>query len=483
MLKRYFLSNILLMLLLNLLVKPIWIFVIDRNVQLNVGHEEYGLYNALFSFTLIFNILLDVGITNFNNRYIASDQQRILSSLPNILAAKGLLSLVYFFVLFVVAISMGYSGRSLKLLGLLALVQLLNSLLQYLRSNISASQDFKIDSVISVVDKLLMVFICGTLLFLPSFKPHFVIEWFVYAQIVAYSITIALALAITITRYTRIRMQHFSLSEMMRLCKVSVPYAILILLMGIYMRSDSLLLERMQGAAENGIYAQAYRILDAANTFGLLFAGMLLSMFSRIISKKLPVGDLVKTSANMLMPVSLACVAFCLIYAKDIMYLLYNDASQEGSQLFMFVFACFPAFSLMYIYSTLLTANGSISLLIKIALIGCILSIGTNFILIPRFHAKGAAMSAFLVEWVLAFLYIYFSHRTFELPSYSKWIFQFVFFFIIILAANWALKFMGVPLFWGSAINLLLFVATSYMVGLWNRAMIESYIGQYKSNS
>ncbi|HPI55136.1 MAG TPA: polysaccharide biosynthesis C-terminal domain-containing protein, partial [Chitinophagaceae bacterium] len=340
-----------------------------------------------------------------------------------------------------------------------------------------------IDSVVSVIDKLLMILICSILLFSPRFKPHFVIEWFVYAQIVAYFVTIILAILITTKRYTQIRMQHFSVAEMMRLCKVSLPYALLILLMGIYMRSDSLLLERLQGAAENGIYAQAYRILDAANTFGLLFAGMLLSMFSRIISKKLPVGDLVKTSANILMPVSLACVAFGLVYAQDIMYFFYNDSSREGSQIFMLVFACFPAFSLMYIYSTLLTANGSIKLLIKIALLGCVLSIGTNFVLIPLFHAKGAAMSAFLVEWVLALLFILFSHRTFELPSSARWVLQFTFFFALLLAANWGLKLVGVSFLMASAANLLLFVVISYSVGLWNRNLIESYIRQYKSNS
>lgn len=62
------------MLLLNLLVKPLWIFVIDRNVQLTVGHEDYGLYGALVSISIIFNILLDLGITNYNNKTLAAEK-------------------------------------------------------------------------------------------------------------------------------------------------------------------------------------------------------------------------------------------------------------------------------------------------------------------------------------------------------------------------------------------------------------------------
>ena len=66
-----FISNILLLILLNVLVKPVWILLIDRNVQLLTGHETYGLYNALMNLSLIFSILLDMGITNYNNKRIA----------------------------------------------------------------------------------------------------------------------------------------------------------------------------------------------------------------------------------------------------------------------------------------------------------------------------------------------------------------------------------------------------------------------------
>ena len=67
-------SSILLFLLLNILIKPFWILGIDVGVQNAVGAEEFGLYFAIFNFTYIFNILLDLGITNFNNKNIAHCQ-------------------------------------------------------------------------------------------------------------------------------------------------------------------------------------------------------------------------------------------------------------------------------------------------------------------------------------------------------------------------------------------------------------------------
>ena len=63
--QRKFLTNLLILLFMNLLIKPFWILGIDRSVQNAVGAEQYGFYFAIFNFTFLFNIMLDLGITNF----------------------------------------------------------------------------------------------------------------------------------------------------------------------------------------------------------------------------------------------------------------------------------------------------------------------------------------------------------------------------------------------------------------------------------
>ena len=71
--KKKFLSNLLLLVLLNILIKPFWFFGIEVAVQNRVGEEMYGLYFSLFNFAFILNILLDIGITNYNNRAVARE--------------------------------------------------------------------------------------------------------------------------------------------------------------------------------------------------------------------------------------------------------------------------------------------------------------------------------------------------------------------------------------------------------------------------
>jgi len=96
-----FISNILLLILANVLVKPIWILLIDRNVQLVTGHEKYGLYNAIMNLSIIFSIWLDLGITNYNNKRIAANNSDIDLALPNLLIAKLILGPVFMLILWI----------------------------------------------------------------------------------------------------------------------------------------------------------------------------------------------------------------------------------------------------------------------------------------------------------------------------------------------------------------------------------------------
>ena len=113
------LSGLFWVLLANLLVKPFWILGVEVGVQNAVGNEAYGFYYALFSFSYIFNILLDLGVTNFNTRNIAQHPQLISKHLSGILGIKVMLFALYLVVTFSVGLLMGYGSGEFRLLALL----------------------------------------------------------------------------------------------------------------------------------------------------------------------------------------------------------------------------------------------------------------------------------------------------------------------------------------------------------------------------
>jgi len=134
--QRKFLTNLILLLTLNLLIKPFWILGIDRSVQNIVGAADYGFYFAIFNFSFLFNILLDFGITNFNNKNIAQNNHLLNKHFSSIVILKLLLAVIYTVVTFTFGIIIGYNSHQLSMLGWMAFNQFLISFVLYLRSNI-----------------------------------------------------------------------------------------------------------------------------------------------------------------------------------------------------------------------------------------------------------------------------------------------------------------------------------------------------------
>jgi len=398
-LKRKFITNLLLLLFLNVLIKPFWIFGIDLTVQNLVGDESYGLYFSLLNFSMILNILLDLGITNYNNKNIAQNRQLLRKHISNIVGLKFLLAGVYAIVAIVTAIIIGYREIQLHLLFFLIFNQFLISFTLYLRSNISGLHLFRTDSLLSVLDRTLMIIICSVLLFTHVTGQVFKIEWFVYAQTAAYLLTSLITFGVVLARTGKLRF-HFNRRFFLVFLKKSYPYALLILLMSFYNRIDSVMLERLlpDGKEQAGIYAHAFRLLDAFSMFGVLFAGLLLPIFARMIKQKEEIGSMVQFSFMLLFVPALVISLSSGFYDLEIMKLLKYSHPELSASIFRLLMISFLGIATTYIFGTLLTANGSIRQLNYMALVGMGINIGLNFLLIPQMQALGSAWASLATQ-------------------------------------------------------------------------------------
>lgn len=404
--QRKFVTNLALVLALNLLIKPFWILGIDRAVQNAVGTEQYGFYYAIFNFSFLLNILLDLGITNFNNKNIAQNNHLLSKHFSSIVLLRILLAVVFAVATMVGGFIIGYTADMMKLLLAVLLNQILISFIMYLRSNLSGLHLFKTDSIISILDRLIMIVICGFLLMTHREPGTFELRWFVYAQTSAYLITFLITFMIVIDK-AKVRRFHWRWPFFVMILKKSYPYAVLVLLMTFYNRIDGVMLERMlpfrEGAVEAGIYASAYRLLDAANMIAFLFAGLLLPMFARMIKLRQNVEDMVRLSFSLLVVPAMVVAICCWFYSYELMDLLYKgDHIDESAAVFRILMGCFVPISSTYIFGTLLTANGSLRQLNLMASTGMLINILLNMYLIPRMEAQGAALSSISTQLLTA---------------------------------------------------------------------------------
>jgi O-antigen/teichoic acid export membrane protein len=396
--QRKFITNLFFLLLANVIVKPFWIFGIDRVFQNKIGAEEYGFYYALFSFSILLNIFLDFGITNYNNRNIAQHGHMLQRYFSSIIVLKFLLGIVYFSIVLIAIFLLEYDERYIQLLLILCFNQFLLSFLLYLRSNISGLQYFKTDSFLSVLDRVTVIIICGYFLWIAT-GVVFTVELFALAQTAAYFFSCIVALVILKGRVGRLKFR-LNLPLLRIILKQSLPFALLVLLMSFYYRVDSVMIERMlpDGDFQTGIYAQAYRLLDATNMLGFLFAGLLLPMFSKMISTKKDTTPLIKLSFNLIVVPSFILFILCYYYGYNIMSWLYTENVNEAAEILILLMGTFVAVASTYIFGTFLTANGNLKQLNIIALVGLGINLVLNNFLIPIYGPYGAAIATLITQ-------------------------------------------------------------------------------------
>lgn len=437
MLKK-FLKNIALVLFLNLLIKPFWILGIDRAVQNQVGVEDYGFYYAIFSFSFLLNILLDFGITNFNNKNIAQNNHLLRKHLSSIIVLKLILGGIYLVISLICAFIIGYNYLQIMLLVVLAFNQFLISFVLYLRSNLSGLHLFKIDSFISVLDRSIMIIVCAVLLW-GDLPITFSIRWYAFAQLFAYFLTAIITLVIVFrkarSKFLKLKW-NFPFSIM--IIKNSFPFAILVLLMTFYNRIDTVMMERMlpdasvpgvgmySGESQSGIYASAYRLLDATNMIAYLFSVLLLPLFAKMIKHKESVEDLVKLAFSLLFAGAIIVSLTSFFYSKEIMNLLYPHnicletsalyelRMDESAKVFGMLMACFVPISTTYVFGSLLTANGNLKQLNIMAASGMVLNIVLNIFLIPRMFAVGSAFASFSTQIITSAIQVILVQRIFR---------------------------------------------------------------------
>lgn len=430
--QKKFVTNLAILIFLNLLIKPFWILGIEPAVQQEVGNADYGLYFALLNFSFLLNILLDVGITNFNNKNIAQNNHLLTKHFSSLFVLKLALAVIYIVATLLIGLIIGYDFRYLKLLMVLGFNQFLISIVLYLRSNLLGLHLFKTDSIVSVLDRLIMIAICGMLLWGHVMHVKMDIMLFVYIQTFAYGLTALIAFFVVVRKAEFLRLR-WNLPFSLMILKKSFPFAVLVLLMTFYNRIDAVMLERLlpkvdapaaydkavnaNGAWQSGVYAKAYRLLDATNMIAYLFSVQLLPIFSRMLKYKESVEQLVKLSFTLLITPAVVIASACYFYRVDIMGLLYHNEPlehvKEAASVFWVLMVCFIPISTTYIFGTLLTANGNLKQLNIMAATGMVINISLNLFLIPKFYAMGSAFSSLFTQLVMALTQVIIAKQVF----------------------------------------------------------------------
>lgn len=409
---------------LNWLIKPLWIFAIERTVQLKLGDEWYGKYFVLFNLGLLFAVLLDAGLNNYISREISAAGRLVHKK--RILSLRLLLGLLYLILVFAAGLN---QNLDLKLLALVALNQILASFSLMFRAVLQGRHRFIADSILSVLDRFVALILCSV--FLYFYENQFIAEQgitlFLIAQTCGYFLAVILGLILVKrtdnaeppTDYTAtLSLENETLKNWIQ--KVGW-FAVMAFAMSVFTRVDALMIRQYsldglttylkpisEGYYQAGIYAQSYRLLDAALIFSTLLSTQLLPMFTRKIANKENVNGILKLSTVVVLSIGITASLVAIFGGNFILNFIYksgysNEAElQYATTIFGVLLSSFLPMALTHVFGTFITALGHMKWLAFMA-IGCMaLNIAINFVFIPKMGALGAAWGCLITQCVFA---------------------------------------------------------------------------------
>jgi O-antigen/teichoic acid export membrane protein len=455
--KKKFIFDLAILVVLNLLIKPFWTIFVEPKVQGQIGDIEYGDYATVFNFSLLLNIFLDFGVTNFNNRNISQNSHLLSKHFSKMLSFKFALGAFYMVISFIV----GYFllGYNLHLVLILCVNSFVLSFTAFLRSNLQALHLFRLDSVLSVLDRLIMIIIVVAMLF-NQFGLEVTKLNFVYAQTVGYILTSLICFFVVLGKTQSFKLNWDWLFNRMIL-KKSLPFAILVLLMTFYNRLDTLMIEGIlggnEGKRQSGIYMKSFRLLDAANQIATLFSIQLIPLFSRMLKFRENIENIVKLSFTLLLTPALIISISTIFYAEQFFDKIYTG-NTEGYEILALIMSCFTAVCLTCIFGTLLTASGNLKKQNYAAIGGILVNVILNIILIPSYKAYGSAISSLVTQFLTGLLQVYICYRVFKFKINTQLLTSlflfiaglfFINYFTLNLTKQWMLNFVIMLIFSG----------------------------------
>lgn len=477
-------GNISFVVLLNVLIKPVWL-VLENDVQDKIGHTEFGLYTALFSLGYIFASLTDIGLNQYITKKLASEPSGIKGVFSTIFALKITMLILYPLFMTIVGWVIGYNEREIYFLIVLSFAQAIVQLLFFLRANFQANQHFMVDSTASVMDKFILILLVVIML-----SQRITLDMFIYARLASLIVTVVIFYIVSIKLFDYIA-PKLDLTNLKYLIKQSIPFAIITILYSLNEKIDSVMIDYLSRVsldvkkhADAGLYAAAYRFLDASMMYLWTILPLFFAKFAYHHSdfkekqKLLNFGQIVVSIPMVFLSV------FIFFYGEKLFFQQKNSSPEQlliMANVLKVLFFSAAIQGMFAIYSTLLTSTGFEKKVSKMIVGSIIINVIGNFIFIPIYGPIASAWITVVSTLFLSLAYVYYTHTNLDVKVPYKIImrllivfilFSSVFYLLTLTALQWYLVTMLAGAF------LLIF---SYLSGLIT-LMLDSRHGSMKES-
>ena len=415
-----------------------------------LGEVGFGKYSFALSFTVLFVVFSDIGISNLIVREIARNKELTNEYLTNISIIKFLLSFLAFGFIAVTINLMEYPQDTIYIVYLFGIYTILTSFAQTFKSIFQAHERMEYTAVVMIIEKIILI----SLVFFVIFSEYGLIE-LGYVYVFVGIVDVLLSFSVVLIKIAKPKPTiNFPLWK--TLIIGSIPFGLNALFGVLFFKIDTVMLSVFKDDAAVGIYNAAYVPLLAITAIvSTMVISALYPVMSRyFVSSKESLETFTGLSSKYMAIIGFPVGMGCFVLAERFIALFYAGQYSDSIIAFQILALFIPIRLVSSITGTLLTSINRQSHRTVSAGLSALVNIVLNAAMIPYLSYIGASIATVLSEVFLYFVFIYFINKHYRELGLHKH-------FIKPLVASLV---MGGFVFYFKDVNLLLIVISAGLV-------------------
>ena len=394
--------------IINSLCAFIWTLLMARYL----GVSNFGIFGTAVSFSTIFLIIADFGLTSYIVRSISTDFEKEYKYLGVALTLKLFLAILYMIAIVITLLILGWDNYTVIICLLFAIENVIKSFTNILYSSFQAHEKMKYQAISNTILSIL-TFIFIIIITFTNWKLYGIALAYILANIITLIYTY-----LTLRKHIIVPKFILDIKFSKKLLMGGLPFALMALFSTIYYSIDMVMLQQFSGPYSTGLYNSTYKLITVLNLFYTIYTSVVFPVMSKLFKNEkdllhLSFNKSIKYLSLVTIPLSIATV----YYASDIITFVYGNQYLEAAGVIKILIWTIIFLFVNGACSLVLNASHKEVSVTKIYSIAALFNVVLNLILIPNYDVFGASVATVLSEILIFVLELYVLSKINQLPD------------------------------------------------------------------
>lgn len=373
----------------------------------HLGASGYGDYSIVFAYLSFFQVLTGLGIDSIVVKEVSRDASNQNAVVSNAIILKIIFSILAILAAIIIAHLMGYS-KDIRLLIYIASFAMIFSF----GTVYTALFQSKLKAAYYTIPELIVNIVISLLMFLFILLKAPIVVFVLLQSLIVIPITVIYVIASKKFIDFKAGFQYDSVLCRSMLSQ-SWPIFLSSVFVSIYMRIDQVMLFRMVGANELGLYSAGVKLAESLNIIPIVFMTSIYPLLcdNFVRSKEMFTKMYTRSFKYMSIVILPIAVGTTLLSGRIMTFFFGGSFLEASGTLSILIWSEIFVF-LGVVFANVLTAAGIQRYMFLFTLLGAVINVILNIILIPRYGIIGASIATLLSYGVFGLILQYMIRET-----------------------------------------------------------------------